>query len=260
MELCPNDSECILLAMVNTQPEYNQDKLNFLYAAIIGAFTVVVGLLKLSQALTASSRLKANVSAIGCYATKTKTTFDWNDMRVCTFARVPHIRLRGIAPGDFNNLVLPSYNLFPRDIEYCATWPALLGEVGISDNHPFPTVACRTSILPEDIQAAPAFADIHSVCIVAGIAGCNSISLIPSRELDIHGSSCRILFSHHPTLGQTAAYERIDQRGAYKSKTPSLSIVNSFYEALGIFRFGSGFISLLPSPQSWGLLTKSLGH
>jgi hypothetical protein len=111
-ELCPGDPDCVLLGTVDTQTAYNQDRLNFLYTTLIGGVVVVAGLLTLSQALTASARLKASASAIGHYAKRTRTTFDLKDMKFYTTARVPCIELGEIVPSDIEKLVLSQYDFF----------------------------------------------------------------------------------------------------------------------------------------------------
>ena len=81
--ICPNNStECLLRALLDTQSGFNWDPLNFAFTAAIGVLALVIAGVTVFQGLLSAGpgRLKASKTAIGPYAAKTKTRFDWHEL------------------------------------------------------------------------------------------------------------------------------------------------------------------------------------
>lgn len=94
--------------------------------------------------------------------------------------------------------------------EVLATWAMLLRHVGL-EKVEFRTKYCKTDHLPADITAAPAFASIESLVILAVLAGCNSYHVRPDAYL-ARGSQVQMVFRQHPSLGLVAAYQSYKER------------------------------------------------
>lgn len=94
--------------------------------------------------------------------------------------------------------------------EVLASWTMLLRHVGL-ERVEFRTKYCKTDHLPADITAAPAFASIESLVILAVLAGCTSYHVRPDAYL-ARGSRVQMVFRQHPSLGLVAAYQSYMER------------------------------------------------
>jgi hypothetical protein len=87
-----------------------------------------------------------------------------------------------------------------------AGWSNLLVDLNL-DRINFDTRICSTDYLPTDIQAAPAYATVDILTILALVAGCESPEL--SQEFPVaRGPYTQLDFRPHPVLGVVAVYQR----------------------------------------------------
>jgi hypothetical protein len=87
-----------------------------------------------------------------------------------------------------------------------AGWRNLLEDLNL-ERIKFDTRLCSTDYLPNDIQAAPAYATVDILSILALVAGCRSLEL--SHEFPVvRGPYTQLDFRPHPALGVVAVYQR----------------------------------------------------
>lgn len=107
MSICPdNSTECLLRALLednstrdllqeilDASSKFNWDPLNFAITAAIGALALIVACVTVFQGLLAAGpgRIKASRVAIGPFADKSKSRFDFTELGLRTVAIVPSI-------------------------------------------------------------------------------------------------------------------------------------------------------------------------
>ena len=250
---CPtNDTDCLLRALVDANSGYNWNPLNFAFTAALSILGFVVAIVTLIQGLLAAGpgRLKASRSAVGfAYSQKALTRFDRTELRFRTLVRVPVLditKLLGTENASVPNGGSKSRTWRGRNVEAfpgevsrsLAGWSRLLEDLGLED-FDFATLSCATDYLPEDIQAAPAYASVESLVIMALLAGCENIQ--PAETfLRATGPNLQLEFRPHQTLGIVAAYQ-------HYFSTEERDIDNSahsetIHEALGYIRYGGDTI------------------
>ncbi|KAK5212271.1 hypothetical protein LTR47_007180 [Exophiala xenobiotica] len=96
-----------------------------------------------------------------------------------------------------------------------SSWAMLLRHVGL-DAVKLRTRYCKTDHLPADVPAAPAFATIEALIILAVLAGCTSYYVRQDLPL-VRGPQVQLVFRQHPSLGLVATYQSYKERIGTKS-------------------------------------------
>lgn len=122
----------------------------------------------------------------------------------------------------------------PNAGDVSASWTMLLRHVGL-ETVKLRTRLCKTDHLPADISAAPAFATIEALMVLAVLAGCTSCYVRQDLPL-AKGPQVQIVLRQHPSLGLVGTYQ------SYKERPESdyLSLEQTRWaclEALGHIRF-----------------------
>jgi hypothetical protein len=248
-DVCPtNSTNCLLRALLDANSGYNWNPLNFAFTAALSILGFVVATVTLIQGLLAAGpgRLKASRSAVGLvYSHKARTRFDKTELRFRTLIRVPVLdiyKLLGVeeiglsthqsvtrAPRTRNVSDIPE-----QSSRSLAGWSRLLEDLKLED-FSFETLPCATDYLPADIQAAPAYASVESLVIMALLAGCNKIQ--PAEGfLRATGPNLQLDFRSHATLGIVAAYQHYFSTS--EPNTEGSSDKGTIHEALGHLRYG----------------------
>ena len=154
----------------------------------------------------------------------------------------------------------------PDNTEVLANWWMLLLDVGLQSLR-LRTRLCKTDHLPVDVAAAPAFATIDSLMILALLAGCDSYDV--HRQLPIaKGTHVQLIFRQHPNLGTVASYQ------SYKERSNPTHIPLDWarwgcLEALGHLYYGENSLLEVSSRSTgrftmrsdiWGLSTAIQEH
>jgi hypothetical protein len=220
--ICPtNNTDCLLRALVDANSSFDWNPLNFGFTAALSVLGFVVTLFALFQALLAAGpgRLKASSSAVGeNYGKKAHTRFDRVELRFRTVAKVPLIDLSELTEG--SNLTRPAASserrfalpgivskFFPgKEVHRSgAGWYRLLEDLKLEE-YPFTTMDCETDYLPDDVQAAPAYATINDVLLLAMLAGCHTVTEADEGPR-ARGPNIQLDFRTHPFLGVVAVYQ-----------------------------------------------------
>ncbi|KAK5459612.1 hypothetical protein LTS15_003741 [Exophiala xenobiotica] len=96
-----------------------------------------------------------------------------------------------------------------------SSWAMLLRHVGL-DAVKLRTRYCKTDHLPADVPAAPAFATIEALVLLAVLAGCTSYYVRQDLPL-VRGPQVQMVFRQHPSLGLVATYQSYKERIGTKS-------------------------------------------
>jgi hypothetical protein len=216
-----NNTDCLLRALVDANSGYDWNPLNFAFTAALSVLGFVVALFALFQALLAAGpgRLKASSSAVGeNYAKKAHTRFDLVELRFRTVAKVPLIDVSELtvdssltrpAASSERRFALPGIvsKFFRRKEVHRsgAGWYRLLEDLKLKD-HQFATMDCETDYLPDDVQAAPAYATINDVVLLAMLAGCHTLTEA-DEGLRARGPNIQLDFRTHDSLGVVAVYQ-----------------------------------------------------
>lgn len=144
--------------------------------------------------------------------------------------------------------ILPLFNLkhHTRDIkaritddsadseDVSASWAMLLWHVDLAAVK-LRTRYCKTDHLPADVPAAPAFATIEALIILAVLAGCTSYYVRQDLPL-VKGPQVQMVFRQHPSLGLVATYQSYKER--LGTNSPRLEHTRwACVEALGHIRY-----------------------
>jgi hypothetical protein len=243
----PNSTDCLLRALVDLNSGYNWNPLNFAFTAALSVLGFIVATVTLIQGLLAAGpgRLKASRSALGpAYSQKAHTRFDRTELRFRTLVRVPVLdvyKLMGTeeasAPPRRRRIRISGDHTAAGSSQdssrSLASWSRLLEELDLED-FAFETLPCATDYLPADIQAAPAYATVESLVIMALLAGCDNIQ--PAEGfLRATGSNVQLDFRPHANLGMVAAYQHYFS--TVEIEVDSSSHVGTIHEALGHLRY-----------------------
>ena len=190
-------------------------------------------------------RLKASRSALGqAYSQKAHTRFDRTELRFRTLVRVPVLdvyKLIGTeevsAPPRQRRIRISGDHTAAGSREdsswSLASWSRLLEELYL-EHFAFETLPCATDYLPTDIQAAPAYASVESLVIMALLAGCDNIQ--PAEGfLRATGPNVQLDFRSHATLGIVATYQHYFS--TVEIEVDSSSHAGTIHEALGHLRY-----------------------
>jgi hypothetical protein len=243
----PNSTDCLLRALVDLNSSYNWNPLNFAFTAALSILGFIVATVTLIQGLLAAGpgRLKASRSALGqAYSQKAHTRFDRTELRFRTLVRVPVLdvyKLIGTeevsAPPRQRRIRISGDHTAAGSREdssrSLASWSRLLEELYL-EHFAFETLPCATDYLPTDIQAAPAYASVESLVIMALLAGCDNIQ--PAEGfLRATGPNVQLDFRSHATLGIVATYQHYFS--TVEIEVDSSSHAGSIHEALGHLRY-----------------------
>ena len=250
---CPNnDTDCLLRALVDVNSGFNWNPLNFAFTAALSILGFVVAIVTLIQGLLAAGpgRLKASRSAVGSvYSRKAHTRFDRTELRFRTLVRVPVLDVEKLLGPEL--IPVPNQRTISRASRHrnaagslkepsrsLAGWSRLLEDLDL-DDFQFATLPCATDYLPTDVQAAPAYASVESLVIMALLAGCENIQ--PAEGfLRATGPDLQLEFRSHQTLGIVAAYQHYfstEERGVDNS-----SHAETIHEALGHLRYSGDML------------------
>lgn len=243
-----NSTDCLLRAILDANSGYNWNPLNFAFTAALSILGFIVATVTLVQGLLAAGpgRLKASRSAVGyVYSQKAHTRFDWTELRFRTLIRVPVLNVHKLLDRD----KIPASNR-SRFINVSgsrntsatlngsswalAGWSRLLEELNLQD-FSFETLPCATDYLPTDVQAAPGYASVESLVIMALLAGCEKIQG-SEGFLRATGPNLQLEFQSHATLGVVATYQHY-----FSTAEPRFTSgfdIGTIHEALGHLRYG----------------------
>jgi hypothetical protein len=246
--ICPaNSTDCLLRALIDANSGYNWNPLNFAFTAALSILGFVVATVTLISGLLAAGpgRLKASRSAVGyAYSQKSHTRFDRTELRFRTLVRVPVLDIYKLIgteeiPAPRRSRVIrvsqddSTAGLLKEFSRSLAGWSRLLEDLNL-ENFSFATLPCATDYLPADVQAAPAYASVESLVIMALLAGCGKIQ--PAEGfLRATGPNLQLEFRSHATLGTVAVYQ-------HYFFTSELEVDSSYHggtihEALGHLRY-----------------------
>jgi hypothetical protein len=246
---CPaNSTDCLLRAILDANSGYNWNPLNFAFTAALSILGFIVATVTLIQGLLAAGpgRLKASRSAVGyAYSQKAHTHFDRTELRFRTLTRVPILDIYKLL--DTKEILAPSRSGFIRisgghntagpiekSSRSLAGWSRLLEDLNLED-FSYETLPCATDYLPTDVQAAPAYASVESLVIMALLAGCEKIQ--PAEGfLRATGPNLQLEFRSHATLGIVAVYQHYFSTS--EPKVDGSSDDGTIHEALGHLRYG----------------------
>ena len=260
----PNDTDCLLRALVDANTGFDWNPLNFAFTAALSILGFFVACFALYQALVSAGpgRLKASRIALGDhYSRLTSTQFDWTELRFRTTAKIPLIDLNKILEEPDPDKQAHKHQrtchwsmLLPwmkqREWKPEASWYRLLGNT-LTERADFKRLNCQTDYLPDDIQAAPAQAYFDSLIILAMLAGCNKLQ--PSEGyLLATGGGRQLDFRQHQSLGVVAVYQEYDVLGKALDRRsddfPHLQ--RTILEGLGsVFHNGESFSTAVLNPS-----------
>jgi hypothetical protein len=222
---CPeneNSTDCLLRALLKAlddqakaeDAKFDWDPVTFGFTVSIGIIAAVFALVTILQAVLAAGpgRRKSNSNAIGEWAQYTTRKWSWADMTMLSIARTPVLRVSRIT---FFQLTPPKKShpqpeLQPPRVDVAATWWAFLKEAGMPPPNPdwdLQTTLC--DYLPDDLQAAPAYAEVGCIVAMAAVAGALSFKPDPQSAYPIIvGPGFQFDFRQHPTLGTVGAFSR----------------------------------------------------
>jgi len=243
----PNSTDCLLRALVDLNSGYNWNPLNFAFTAALSILGFIVATVTLIQGLLAAGpgRLKASRSALGqAYSQRAHTRFDRTELRFRTLVHVPVLDIYKLigteevsAPPRQRRIRVSGDHTVAGSREdpswSLASWSRLLEELYL-ERFPFETLPCATDYLPTDIQAAPAYASVESLVIMALLAGCDNIQ--PAEGfLRATGPNVQLDFRSHATLGIVATYQHYFS--TVEVEVDSSSHAGTIHEALGHLRY-----------------------
>lgn len=248
-DVCPtNSTDCLLRAILDANSSYNWNPLNFAFTAALSILGFIVATVTLIQGFLAAGpgRLKASRSAVGfVYSHKAHTRFDRTELRFRTLIRVPVLDIYKLLdveeiPASTRPSVIRASRTqnaseIPEESSWSlAGWSRLLEDLKLED-FSFQTLPCATDYLPTDVQAAPAYASVESLVIMALLAGCDKIQ--PAEGfLRATGPNLQLDFRSHPTLGIVATYQHYFSTSAPNAEGSSDE--GTIHEALGHLRYG----------------------
>ncbi|KIW20645.1 hypothetical protein PV08_01222 [Exophiala spinifera] len=241
--------------------------------SILALFVATLALLQ-GVLAAGPGRLKASQNVIGfVYGQSARTRFDWTEWRFRTTVQVPIIDLPQIISAsrkwDSESHIERNASLqrrarkflsrifmrsssrchpatHSRDVEalpreeqsdaedVSASWTMLLRHVGLEPIK-LRTRLCKTDHLPADVPAAPAFATIEALMVLAVLAGCTSCYVRQDLPL-AKGPQVQIVLRQHPSLGLVGIYQSYKER----SESENLPLEQTRWaclEALGHVRF-----------------------
>ncbi|KIX04728.1 uncharacterized protein Z518_05598 [Rhinocladiella mackenziei CBS 650.93] len=246
MSICPdNSTECLLRALLNdnsTQAllreildstnRFNWDPLNFAFTAAIGALALLIACVTVFQGLLAAGpgRIKASKVAIGPFAERSQSRFDFTELGLRTLAFVPSIngmnQIHRIERDFRNHPCCSKYDPAVGRSESGASWLRLLIELGVSDPNLWSHVGRQTDNLPTDISAAPAAGSVSFLAHLAAVADDDCIieRRPGSRFVTVIGKSSQLTFRDHPVLGSVAMYETYRESPKYRGSHPTKKV------------------------------------
>ncbi|KIW52480.1 hypothetical protein PV05_08114 [Exophiala xenobiotica] len=239
MSICPdNSTECLLRALVTevnasralleelleATSKFNWDPLNFAFTAAIGALALLIACITVFQGLLTAGpgRIKASKLAIGPYAKRSKSRFDFTELSLRTVVFVPSIgsenRIHRVKKDFPDHACCSKYDPSAGRSESSASWLRLLVELGISEPCLWSLVARQTDNLPVDISAAPATGSVRFLSHLAAISDDDCIveQRPDSRFVSVIGKSSQLTFRDHPVLGFVAMYETYRESPYYR--------------------------------------------
>ncbi|RYP42602.1 hypothetical protein DL767_000126 [Monosporascus sp. MG133] len=204
---CPeneNSTDCLLRALLKVLDKqanaengaFDWDPITFGFTVPIGIIAALFALVTVFQAVLAAGpgRRKSNRNAIGEWSHYTRPPLE-------QAAKEPVEGRAAEKTGNQNAI----------DDEVAATWWSLLNEVDLrwlfrEDAHMTNT---QCDYLPDDLRAAPAYAEVGCIVAMTAVAGAVSFkSEGQSAYPIIIGDGFQFDFRQHPTLGTVGAFSR----------------------------------------------------
>ncbi|KAL6243393.1 hypothetical protein RBB50_009946 [Rhinocladiella similis] len=136
--------------------------------------------------------------------------------------------------GDSREVEEPFIDERPDAGDVSASWAMLLRHVGL-ETVKLRTRVCKTDHLPADIPAAPAFATIEALMVLAVLAGCTSCYVRQDLPL-AKGPQVQLVLRQHPSLGLVGTYQSYKERRE-SGHLPLEQTRWACLEALGHIRF-----------------------
>ncbi|KAK2596443.1 hypothetical protein N8I77_013333 [Diaporthe amygdali] len=264
---CPensNSTDCLLRALLQLLKEYREadnaeidwDPINFAFTVLIGLIAILFALATILQAIFAAGkgRRRTNRLAIGKWSQKTTRKWDWSEMNFRFTASTPILREESLPAMPERSKTTFHVNDDEVDDEPAdkdqsnhekghpsasAAWLEIFEEVGL---HKLGVQAWASSTrevpadyLPDDLMAAPAYAQVGAVVAAAVTAGVQKLDVDQQNYPILLGRGFQIDFRQHPSLGVIGAYSRYD-KGNKKARTLSLEQLRS------AMQYGRGII------------------
>jgi hypothetical protein len=212
-EIClENSTQCLLRALLDAQPAYDWGPLSFAFTAAIGILAFLVAVATVFQGMLGAGpgRVKASSAAIGTWSKKTRTRFDWYELRLRTTAKVPYI-------SEIKDLKVHwgSDRVFSKS--FPARWLTLVDSAGVTvSEEDCEEVEIDTDHLPSDILAAPAWITVRMAVIMAALAGCDNVTMSEYSPYPIvSGKNAQLRFREHPDLGSIAVFDLLRKKRVY---------------------------------------------
>ncbi|KAF5570114.1 hypothetical protein FPANT_13816 [Fusarium pseudoanthophilum] len=255
-----NSTDCLLRTLLqliddikeSNDTEFNWDPLSFAFTLLIGLLAIAFAFMTILQAIFTASkgRRKASLNAIGKWSTETVTRWRFLSLESQTSAFTPVLKFMGVWTAlekntdskqdpqkeKLNKNYSPHailervtnwlLSLLPRaqgTSTSSATWIGFLAEVGLESIR-LPSDSRKeiaTDYLPDDLVAAPAFAQVSVIFTTAACAGAIWVFDNESKFPILIGPGFQFDFRTHPVLGTVGAYSRYETRS--RPKTPSIS-------------------------------------
>lgn len=268
MATCPdNSTECLLRAILDANSGVNWNAINFACTAAVGILALGIALAAIFQGFLISGpgRFKASEAAIGTFSAKSRTKFNWRELRMRTTAYTPlinaHIMNQCLAEkmmSDSAQAPNKSKPAAPRVdaqksgdyfVKYPATWLNLLNFLEL-DELAFNTLPCQTDYLPSDFQSAPARITVEMLALFAGTAGCDKMEFVNGYP-QLTGPSLQVDIRQHAQIGPVASYELFPHNLTFHN-TDLPRDHGIYLHSMGILAYkSSSYISLLPGSGSF---------
>lgn len=263
-----NSTDCLLRALVELQAaqssDYNWDPITFAFTTVISAVALVFAVTAVFQAVLASGkgRRRCSEKVIGEWSRQCKTgirTWDWSEMNFQPTAVTPLLRTEHTGVANVYVCSLPSkspkqelqrFKAASRE-SYAASWLVFFEKLGLNKYSVEGWKDSKRSIaanyLPDDLVAAPAYAQVGAVVVAAVMAGARKLDVDEQQYPNLFGPDFQVDFRQHPGLGVVGAYS---QYGGFKKQSkplliPPLDLVdrqNQFVTS--IVKYGPGFVDM----------------
>ncbi|KAK1448575.1 hypothetical protein CCUS01_11536 [Colletotrichum cuscutae] len=258
-----NSTDCLLRALLDVLAEQNPapdkgidwDPITFGFTLLIGLVAAMIALATVFQAVVAGGKggRRANARAIGRWSKYTTRKWIFSEMSWSYTALTPMLRLSDME--DQLEKAIESQKLRVEQqrheeakqeassfrataishrtsyvASHPATWLGLLEAAGLENFDAFHLAPSTADYLPDDFMAAPAFADVGAIVVIAATAGIQRFDAGTDSYPIIIGQGFQFDFRQHPALGIIGAFS--DHRRVHDSALPPNPGVEIFREAL----------------------------
>ncbi|KAH0425115.1 hypothetical protein CcaCcLH18_11134 [Colletotrichum camelliae] len=238
--------------------EVNWDPISFAFSLLLGVAAGLFALVTIWQAIVAAGKgwRKTNHSAIGHWSTRTESCWVWSEMSHRTTAWTPILNAETVArwakpgPVQTEGKTKPLWKRTKSFLQKhvgdpcrrwgrspgpetgnpntenrpAATWVQLLEEIGLdkikspADEEKEGLRRVVADYLPDDLPAAPAYAQVGLIIAATAIVGVRSLKNEKHSAYPIIvGQGFQVDFREHPLLGVIGVYSRYEKKGQHCS-------------------------------------------